>query len=83
MAYMSQTTIETMLGALDQPEAIGHRHAAEAAHILLARSRRHARRFALAMHGRVARGLDAGMIEHWARVVMQVARLTAAQQGTA
>jgi hypothetical protein len=50
-------------------------HATEAAHVLLATSRKHARRSALAMHSRVARGLDVALIEHWARVVMEISRL--------
>jgi hypothetical protein len=27
------------------------------------------------MHSRVARGLDVALIEHWARVVMEISRL--------
>jgi hypothetical protein len=77
MAYISPIAIETALRSIDEaaPESIRHDHATEAAHILLATSRRHARRFALAMHGRVGRGLDVAMIEHWARVVMEVDRM--------
>ena len=80
MAYMSQIAIETALTALDHPDAICPRHATEAAHVLLANSPRHARRFALAMHARVSRGLDTNVIEHWARVVMEIARLSGARQ---
>jgi hypothetical protein len=76
MAYISQIAIENALSAFEQPEPICNRQATEAALVLLANSPRHARRFALAMHGRVARGLDTDMIEHWARVVMEIARLT-------
>ena len=78
MAYISPIAIATALRSIDEtaPEAIRYNHATEAAHILLATSRRHARRFALAMHSRTARGLDAALIEHWARVVMEIIRLT-------
>src|SRR5271166_5138586 len=50
MAYISPIAIETALRSLDEmvPEAIRHNQATEAAHVLLATSRRHARRFALA-----------------------------------
>jgi hypothetical protein len=75
MAYISEIAVEQALVSLDTEEAIGAHHATDAAHILLARSSRHARRFALAMHSRVARGLDVAVIEHWARVVMEIARL--------
>jgi hypothetical protein len=76
MTYISPIAIETALRSLDEmaPEAIRHNQATEAAHVLLATSRRHARRFA--MHSRVARGLDAALIEHWARVVIEITRLT-------
>jgi hypothetical protein len=86
MAHISTIAIEAALRSIDEtalrsinetaPEAIRHSQATEAAHVLLATSRRHARRFARAMHSRVARGLDAALIEHWARVVMETARLT-------
>ena len=33
------------------------------------------------MHSRVARGLDAALIEHWARVVMEITRLTQSEKG--
>jgi hypothetical protein len=85
MAYISTIAIERALRSLEEvsPEATSFHHATEAAHILLATSRRHARRFALAMHSRVARGLDAALIEHWARVVMEITRLTQTRQITA
>jgi hypothetical protein len=78
MAYISKIAVERALRLLEEtpPEAISFHHATEAAHVLLATSRRHARRFALAMHSRVARGLDVALIEHWARVVMDISRLT-------
>ena len=78
MTYISKIAVEQALRSLEEAptEAVGFHHATEAAHILLATSRRHARRFALAMHSRVARGLDAALIEHWARVVMEISRLT-------
>jgi hypothetical protein len=84
MAYISRITLKRALRSLDETpsETIGHHQAAEAAHVLLATSRRHARRFALAMHSRVARGLDAALIEHWASVVMEVSRLAQTQQIT-
>jgi hypothetical protein len=82
MAYISPIAVERALRSLDQTasEAIGSHHATEAANVLLATSPRHARRFALAMHSRVARGLNIDMIEHWARVVMEIGRLTAIQR---
>ena len=78
MAYISKIAVERTLRSLGEapPEAISFHYATEAAHVLLATSRRHARRFALAMHSRVARGLDVALIEHWARVVMEITRLT-------
>jgi len=80
MAYISRIVVERALRSLEEApsEAISFCHATEAAHVLLATSRRHARRFALAMHRRVARGLDAALIDHWARVVMEISRLTKA-----
>ena len=85
MAYISTIAIERALRSGQElpPEASTFHHATEAAHILLATSRRHARRFALAMHSRVARGLDPDLIEHWARVVMEITRLTQTQRVTA
>jgi hypothetical protein len=85
MAYISPIAIETALRSIDEmaPEAIHHNHATEAAHVLLATSLRHARRFALAMHSRVARGLDAALIEHRARVVMEITRLTQSRKAAA
>jgi hypothetical protein len=85
MAYISTIAIERSLRSLEEvhPETVGSHHATEAAHILLATSRRHARRFALAMHSRVARGLDTDLIEHWTRVVTEIARLTQKRQTAA
>jgi hypothetical protein len=85
MAYISRIAVERALRSLEEtpPEAISHHRATEAAHVLLATSSRHARRFALAMHSRVARGLDAALIEHWARVVMEISRLTQTRRITA
>jgi len=77
MAYVTRIAIERALLSLEQTasEAIDFHGANAAAHVLLANSPRHARRFARAMHSRVARGLDAAKIEHWARVVMEVGRM--------
>jgi hypothetical protein len=77
MTHISAVVIEHALRSLGQvaSEGISPYHATEAAHVLLANSRRHARRFALAMHSRVSRGLDTEVIEHWARVVMEVERI--------
>ncbi len=83
MAYIFPIAVETALRSIDAPEAICRNQATEAAHVLLATSRRHARRFALAMHSRVARGLDAALIEHWARVVMEITRLTQSRKAAA
>ena len=84
MTYISPIAIEQALRSREDvpSDVIRFHHATEAAHILLATSRRHARRFALAMHSRVAHGLDADMIQHWAQVVMEVTRLTQARQLT-
>jgi hypothetical protein len=78
MAHISAIAIERSLRSLEEvpPEAISLHQATEAAHVLLANSPRHARRFALATHSRVARGLDAALIEHWTRVVMEVNRMS-------
>ena len=77
MAYISAIAIERTLRSLEEapPDVIRVNHATEAAHILLATSRRHAGRFARAMHSRVARGLDTDLIQHWAQVVMEITRL--------
>jgi hypothetical protein len=85
MAYISRIAVERTLRSLEEAssEAVSSHHATEAAHVLLATSRRHARRFALAMHSRVALGLDAALIEHWARVVMEISRLTPTRRTTA
>ena len=81
MAYISLVTVETALRSIDQtaPPAIAPHHATDAARVLLANSPTHARRFALAMHRRVSNGLDTDMIEHWARVVTEIRRMTEAQ----
>ncbi len=78
MTYISAIAIEQTLRSLEEvpTDVIRFSHATEAAHILLATSPRHARQFALAMHSRVARGLDADLIEHWARVVSEISHLT-------
>ena len=78
MAYISPIAIETALRSVGEaaPEAVRHDHAVEAAHILLANSPRHARRFALAMHSRVARGINTNVVEHWARVAVEIARIS-------
>ena len=77
MAYMSQVTVEKAPFSFNPaaPAAISGHYAVEAANILLARSPTHARRFALAMHKRVAGGLDTEVIEHWARVVTELSRV--------
>jgi hypothetical protein len=50
--YISRIAVERALRSLEEApaEAISFHHATEAAHVLLATFRRHARRFALAMH---------------------------------
>jgi hypothetical protein len=77
--------IKHALGSVDEAaaEGIGSHYAAEAAHVLLANSRTHAKRFAIAMHRRTARRLDTDMIEHWARVVTEIARLEGSSQWAA
>jgi hypothetical protein len=35
----------------------------------------HARTFAVSMHRRLSRSLDTDLIEHWARVVMEISRM--------
>ena len=57
------------------PATIEPHHATEAAKFLIASASVHAQKFALAMHGRVSRGLNADLIEHWARVVMEIDRI--------
>ena len=78
MAYVSPIVIETAGCSFDEPSAggIAPHFAAEAARLLVARSPTHARRFARAMHRRIACGLDSCLIEHWARIVMEVGRIT-------
>jgi hypothetical protein len=78
MAYISAVTLESAPHSIDETAAaaIAPQHATEAAQVLLAASPAHARRFALAMHRRVSHGLDTNMIEHWARVVMEIGRIT-------
>jgi hypothetical protein len=77
MTHISAVAIEHALRSLDENTSEGNspHHATDAAHVLIANSPRHARRFALAMHSRVSRGLDTDVIEHWARVVMELQRI--------
>ena len=71
MSYIAPIQVEETARSLypDYTTTIEPRYAVEAAKIILARSPAHAMRFALAMHKRVAAGLNADLIEHWARVV--------------
>jgi hypothetical protein len=50
------------------------RGAVETARILLSASPTKAYEFAVAMHERAAWGFDTDLIEHWARVVMELGR---------
>jgi hypothetical protein len=75
MSYLVPIEIEDTVLFTERTSAIPQAHAAQAARIIFARSPMHARRFALAMHKRVATGLDTDLIEHWARVVKEVGRI--------
>jgi hypothetical protein len=77
MSYIAPIQVEDAAHVVDRNyvRAIESHYAIEAAKILFARSPTHAGRFALAMHKRVARGLDADVIEHWARVVTELGRI--------
>ena len=77
MSHIAQIIAEKMPGSASHPAAayLCPHHAREAARILYAFSPRHGKRFALAMHRRVASGLDTDLIEHWARVVIEISRL--------
>jgi hypothetical protein len=67
---------QSLLSPARRPsEGIAARQATEAAHFLLANLPRHAQRFARAMHSRVASGHNADIIEHWARVLMEIGRM--------
>jgi hypothetical protein len=52
----------------------------EAAMLLFTSSPAKAKEFALSMYERAAWGLDVGKIEHWARIVTQLAQLAATLQ---
>ena len=54
--------------------------ALETAMLLVTASPTKAREFALSMYQRAAWGLDVDQIEHWARIVTQLAQLTRALQ---
>jgi hypothetical protein len=75
MSHVTPIRFEAAVRSLypNYDTAIEPRYAVEAAKILLTRSPTHAMRFALAMHKRVAVGLDIDIIEHWARVVTLLA----------
>jgi hypothetical protein len=73
---ITRIVIEQALRSLETAQEGGRPDGATgAAHVLLANSPRHARRFARAMHSRAACGLDTEQIEHWARVVMEINRI--------
>jgi hypothetical protein len=78
MSYITSIMAENALDPVERPStpSVKPHHATDAARILLARSPTHARRFALAMHKRMARGLNSELIEHWARVVTEISRLS-------
>ncbi len=78
MSYMAPVKVEDPIRYYSQqfPARIEPHHATEAARFLIASASVHARKFALAMHSRVARGLNTDLIEHWARVVMEIDRIS-------
>ncbi|HYZ23118.1 MAG TPA: hypothetical protein VE690_13280 [Rhodopila sp.] len=73
---MSAETMRTML-------ASARNNPASLAMLLLEVAPARARSLALSMHERAAMGLDTSEIEHWACVVMEVARLEEAQRDAA
>ena len=75
MSYIAPIEVEDGVRSLETYSAINEQYAVEAAKVIFARSPAHAKRFALAMHKRVATGLDCVIIEHWARVVTEIGRM--------
>jgi hypothetical protein len=78
MSYIAPIQVEETARSYDRNYvmAIDSHYAIEAARILFSNSPAHARRFALAMHSRVSRSLDTDIIEHWARVVTEIGRIS-------
>jgi hypothetical protein len=60
--------------------SLDHFPALETAMLLVTASPNKAREFALSMYERAAWGLDVDQIEHWARIVTQLAQLARALQ---
>ena len=81
MAHMAQASFARApdLASLSLPPSFA---ALETALLLFAACPAKAKEFALSMHERAARGLDCDQIEHWARIVTQLAQLTLALQAT-
>jgi hypothetical protein len=77
MSYIAPVKVEDPIRYYTKqfPATIEPHQATEAAKFLMASASVHARKFALAMHGRVSRGLNTDLIEHWARVVMEIDRV--------
>ncbi len=79
MAHMALASIERMpvSASFSMPRSFS---AFETAMLLFTASPTKAKEFALSMYERVAWGLDVDQIEHWARIVTQLAQLTRALQ---
>jgi hypothetical protein len=77
MSYDVPIVVEDVRRSVEQGSATGidPRYASEAAKMLMAATPAHARTFAVSMHRRLSRSLDTDLIEHWARVVMEISRM--------
>ena len=79
MAHMAEASIERtpVSASFSTPPSFT---ALETAMLLFTACPTKAKEFALSMYERAAWGLDVDQIEHWARVVTQLAQLTLALQ---
>ena len=79
MAHMALASIERtpVSASFSLPPSFA---ALETAILLFTACPAKAKEFALSMYERAAWGLDVDQIEHWARIVTQLARLTLALQ---
>ena len=77
MAHVAPISIERTPVSASLPRSFT---ALETAMLLFTASPTKAKEFALSMYERAAWGLDVDQIEHWARIVTQLAQLTLALQ---
>jgi hypothetical protein len=77
MSYDIPIVVEDAQRFVEQGSATGidPRYATKAAKMLMAATPAHAGTFAVSMHRRASKSLDTDLIEHWARVVMEISRM--------